>query len=112
MGNYEIQAKIDNERHPEWTAIEKWEHICEGMIKDDRKRYEDNKILWITSAGWKHITDTSIYAPYTNGYKAQSFFIDETEPFTITYNESYWHKARPIISPNVFRMEVLGDVRI
>ena len=37
MGNYEIQANIDIERHPEWTAIEKWEHLRKGMIKDDRK---------------------------------------------------------------------------
>lgn len=112
MGNYETQAKIDNARHPEWTAIEKWEHLREGMIKDDRKRYEDKKMLWITSAGWKHTTGTSIYAPSTDGYNVRSFFIDETEPFTITYNQSYWHKVQPIIPPNVFRMEVLGSVRI
>ena len=100
MGNFEIQAKIDIERHPEWREWQKERHLKRAQEKDVMQARKDfpNKVF--------------ISSLPLNGYRAQSFFIDETEPFTLTYDEPHWYDAQPIISPNVFRTEVLGNVRI
>ena len=95
MGNFEIQAKIDIERHPEWGQFTKNLHLMKGRAKDNQMSLDEILLSGSSVIGWTHNTAT-------RGLRAQSYFIDETD---------YWD-YRPIISPNVFRMEVLGDVRI
>lgn len=93
MGNFEIQAKIDIERHPEWDYNTKRWHLSNGRMKDNLQRRKDcHNQIWITT-GWRHVTDADHYVP-----------------FTITYDEPHWYDARPI--PIYTRTGVLGDVRI
>ena len=94
MGNYEIQAKIDIERHPEWTALIRERHLRDAKEKDvEQARKDHPDEIWITT-DWRRVLNTDHYVP-----------------FTIEY-EPHWYDAQPIISPNVFRWEVLGNVRI
>lgn len=97
MGNYEKQAKIDIDRHPEWNEQEQTTHLYRMKIKDTMLnssfREQRNTLFELIEecidktlpSYWKTNNFTNITdipygekaKPYARGLYAKNFIIDE-----------------------------------
>lgn len=89
MGNYEIQAKIDIERHPEWNEEEQNTHLYRMKIKDKMlgSTYRERRNELFELVG-EYIDKT-----LSLSWQSNNFFIDYVDINAPSFKEKPWSRG-------------------